>query len=115
ALVAGGSPHLVGCASFARLAAAQPQRVLPVEWGASGGGYEVDVAVSAVDRKWLLKDLTTLVAQEDAHVADIRSDVHGDGRVQLRMRLRVSDYGQLATLLGKLDALPGVERAQRLG
>jgi len=31
------------------------------------------------------------------------------------MRLRVSDYGQLSTLLGKLDALPGVERAQRLG
>jgi len=111
----GVTVHRAGCASFARLAAAQPQRVLPVEWGASGGGYEVDVAVSAVDRKWLLKDLTTLVAQEDAHVADIRSDVHGDGRVQLRMRLRVSDYGQLATLLGKLDALPGVERAQRLG
>ena len=35
--------------------------------------------------------------------------------LHLRMRLRVSDYGQLSTLLGKLDALPGVERAQRLG
>ena len=111
----GVTVHRAGCAAFARLAAAQPQRVLPVEWGAAGGGYEVDVAVSGIDRKWLLKDVTTLIAQEDAHVADIRSDLRGDGRVQLRMRLRVSDYGQLSTLLGKLDALPGVERAQRLG
>ncbi|HET6395928.1 MAG TPA: TGS domain-containing protein [Pseudoxanthomonas sp.] len=109
-------PHQVGRALHElERAAAQPQRVLPVEWGAAGGGYEVDVAVSGIDRKWLLKDVTTLIAQEDAHVADIRSDLRGDGRVQLRMRLRVSDYGQLSTLLGKLDALPGVERAQRLG
>jgi GTP pyrophosphokinase len=107
--------HRADCAAFARLSAAQPQRVLPVEWGSAGGGYEVDVAVSGVDRKWLLKDVTTVIAQEDAHVADIRSEARADGLVQLRMRLRVSDYGQLSTLLGKLDALPGVERAQRLG
>ncbi|KAF1691990.1 RelA/SpoT family protein [Pseudoxanthomonas koreensis] len=111
----GVTVHRARCASFARLAAAQPQRVLPVEWGRAGGGYEVDVAVSGIDRKWLLKDVTTLIAQEDAHVADIRSDVRGDGRVQLHLRLRVADYGQLSTLLGKLDALPGVDRAQRLG
>jgi len=111
----GVTVHRAGCASFARLAAAQPQRVLPVEWGSAGGGYEVDVAVRGVDRKWLLKDVTTLIAQEDAHVADIRSELNADGRVQLRMRLRVGDYGQLSTLLGKLDALPGVERAWRAG
>src|SRR5690606_7439664 len=107
----GVTVHRAGCASFTRLATAQPQRVLPVEWGSAGGGYEVDVAVSGVDRKWLLKDVTTLVAQEDAHVADLRSDADKDGRLELRMRLRVSDYGQLSTLLGKLDALPGVEHA----
>jgi GTP pyrophosphokinase len=111
----GVTVHRADCAAFARLSAAQPQRVLPVEWGSAGGGYEVDVAVSGVDRKWLLKDVTTVIAQEDAHVADIRSEARPDGLVQLRMRLRVSDYGQLSTLLGKLDALPGVERAQRLG
>ena len=111
----GVTVHRAGCASFARLAAAQPQRVLPVEWGSSGGGYEVDVAITGVDRKWLLKDVTTLVAQEDAHLSDIRSEVGSDGRCQLQLKLRVTDYGQLSTLLGKLDALPGVEQARRLG
>jgi GTP pyrophosphokinase len=41
--------------------------------------------------------------------------VRNSGRAHLRLRLKVSDYGQLSTLLGKLDALPGVSEARRLG
>jgi GTP pyrophosphokinase len=101
---------------LARLAAANPPRVLPVEWGKLGGSYEVDVLIRAVDRRWLLKDITNLIAQEEAHVLEINSDnVRDSGRAQLRLRLKVADYGQLATLLGKLDALPGVNEVRRLG
>ncbi|HSX63854.1 MAG TPA: bifunctional (p)ppGpp synthetase/guanosine-3',5'-bis(diphosphate) 3'-pyrophosphohydrolase, partial [Pseudoxanthomonas sp.] len=70
----GVTVHRADCAGFSRLAAANPQRVLPVEWGRVGGGYEVDVQITAIDRKWLLKDITTLIAQEDANVLDINSD-----------------------------------------
>ena len=112
----GVTVHRADCAALARLAAASPQRILPVEWGQAGGGYEVDVVVDAVDRRWLLKDITNLIAQEDAYVLDIHSDnVRNSGRAHLRLRLKVSDYGQLSTLLGKLDALPGVSEARRLG
>ena len=47
---------------------------------------------------------------------DIHSEALRDsGRARFRLRLRVADYGQLSMLLGKLDALPGVEEAMRLG
>ncbi len=112
----GVTVHREDCAAFLRLSAAHPQRVLPVEWGRSGGGYEVDVRIDGMDRKWLLKDITTLIAQEEAHVLDIHSDQReGGGKVHLRLRLRVEDFGQLSTLLGKLDALPGVHAARRSG
>jgi GTP pyrophosphokinase len=112
----GVTVHRTDCAALARLQATSPQRILPVEWGQAGGGYEVDVVVDAVDRRWLLKDITNLIAQEDAYVLDIHSDnVRNSGRAHLRLRLKVSDYGQLSTLLGKLDALPGVSEARRLG
>ena len=112
----GVTVHRVDCVALSRLAAAHPERVLPVEWGRAGSGYEVDVMVRAVDRRWLLKDITNLIAQEDAYVTEINSDnLRESGRVQLRLRLKVSDYGQLSTLLGKLDALPGVDDARRLG
>ena len=112
----GVTVHRADCPALARLAAANPQRVLPVEWGEAGGGYEVSVVVRAIDRRYLLKDVTNLIAQEEAHVLEINSDnVRDSGQAQLRLRLKVSDYGQLATLLGKLDGLPGVHEVRRLG
>ncbi|MEN5118387.1 bifunctional (p)ppGpp synthetase/guanosine-3',5'-bis(diphosphate) 3'-pyrophosphohydrolase [Luteimonas sp. TWI662] len=109
----GVSVHRRDCPSFLRLSSGQPQRVLPVEWGEQSGGHESDVVVEAVDRRHLLKDLSNLIAQEDVHVLAIQSEHHRLSRVQLRLRLRVSDYGQLARLLGKLDSVPGVELARR--
>jgi GTP pyrophosphokinase len=110
----GVSVHRADCAGFLRLAAKQPQRVMPVEWGGkAAGGHEAEVAVDAVDRKHLLKDVTNLIAQEDAHVLGITGDVGRGVRLRLRLRLRVRDFGQLSRLLGKLEALPGIERAQR--
>lgn len=110
----GVSVHRPGCPAFERLAATQPQRVLPVEWGRKGSGYEVDIEVLALDRKWLLKEVTNVIAQGNAHVLSIRSDVERNGaQVRLRLRLRVGDYGQLSSVLGKLSSLPGVEYAQR--
>ena len=112
----GVSVHREDCKSLARLAAAQPQRRLPVEWGRAGGGYDVDVVVVALDRKSLLKDLTNLIAQADVHIGGIASDAaHRSGQVRLKLRLRVADFGQLSALLGKLAAVPGVHEANRAG
>ena len=111
----GVSVHRPGCASFLRLAAKEPARVLPVEWGARSGGHEVSIRVDAMDRKWLLKDVTTLIAQQGIHVLGLHADQlrGGHGRVRLNVRVRVADYGQLGLLLGRMEALPGVESARR--
>ncbi|WRL52141.1 bifunctional (p)ppGpp synthetase/guanosine-3',5'-bis(diphosphate) 3'-pyrophosphohydrolase [Luteimonas sp. R10] len=110
----GVSVHRADCAVLQRMAARQPQRMLPVEWGHTRGAHDADVTVEGVDRKHLLKDLTNLIAQEDAHVLAISSEaVRGLGRMRLRMQLRVQDYGQLSRLLGKIEGIAGVERAWR--
>lgn len=109
----GVSVHRADCAAFLRLSATQPQRVLPVEWGRSGGGHVAAVNVEAVDRRWLLKDLTNLIAQDDAHVLSIRSDALDGSRVRLQLQLRVRDHEQLTRLLGRIDSLPGVEAVRR--
>ena len=112
----GVSVHRADCATLLRLVAAEPGRRMPVEWNRGQPiAREVDLVVDAADRRFLLKDVTNLIAQEDAHVLDIRSDANaarGD-RVRLHLRLRVSDFGQLSRLLGKLDGLPGVDAARR--
>ena len=109
----GVSVHRPDCAAFLRLSAAQPQRVLPVSWGRQDGLHEATAVVDAVDRRHLLKDVSNVIAQEDAHVASIRSDAGRHGRVRLRLQLRVDGYDQLSRVLARLDALPGVEHARR--
>ena len=85
-----------------------------MDWGRAGSAYEVDVEVLAVDRKWLLKEITNLIAQGNAHVTRIHSEQQRNAaRIRFLMRLKVDDYGQLSTLLGKLASLPGVEQARR--
>jgi GTP pyrophosphokinase len=109
----GVSVHRSDCASFLRLSASQPQRVLSVEWGRSGGSHTASVVVDALDRRWLLKDLTNLIAQDDAHVLSIQSERQEGSRVRLRLQLRVRDHEQLSRLLGRVDSLPGVEQVRR--
>ncbi|TXK62634.1 bifunctional (p)ppGpp synthetase/guanosine-3',5'-bis(diphosphate) 3'-pyrophosphohydrolase [Alkalisalibacterium limincola] len=109
--------HRAGCASLQRLAARHPERVLSVEWGRSGGtSYGVDALVVGADRRWLLKDLTTLIAQSGVHVLSVNSSVDSSRSVvEIRFGLKVDDFEQLSGLLGKLVAVPGVYSAQRIG
>src|SRR5690606_38211635 len=70
----GVSVHRPGCAAFLRLAAKEPARVVPVEWGTRRSGQNVAIRIEAVDRKWLLKDITTLVAQVGVHALGLHTD-----------------------------------------
>jgi len=113
----GVSIHRRNCAGLQRLVAAQPERELPVNWGqAETSRYDVGVQIRAHDRKWLLKDLTNVIAQAEVSILGIQSQSDdARGLVDLRLSLRVSDFGQLSQLLGKLDAVAGVQDARRLG
>jgi len=113
----GVSIHRKNCPSLQRLVSAQPERELPVNWGqAASSKYEVNVQIRAFDRKWLLKDVTNVIAQAEVNILGITS--HSDesrGLAEIRLTLKVSDFEQLSQLLGKLDAVPGVQDARRLG
>ncbi|AWG45313.1 RelA/SpoT family protein [Xylella fastidiosa] len=113
----GVTVHRADCAVLMRLNAMHPQRVLLVEWGSQlSGSYEVEILVRAVNRRWLLKDIADVIAQEDAHMLEMSSDAFRDsGYLQFRVRLRLSHHRQLAALLGKLDGLSGVNEVRRMG
>ena len=112
----GVSIHRSGCPSLAYLLQNHPERALPVNWGSrEDGKYEVAILIRAYDRKWLLKDLTNLIAQANVHIAGVNTLSQGGATTELKMNLKVSDFDQLSTLLGKLDAVPGVIEARRSG
>jgi len=112
----GISVHRADCAALSRLVARDPDRAMPVSWGRAGGSFAVDIALTVLDRKSLLKDVTTLIAQEGIHIAAIRSRAdEGLGLADVRLTLKVSDFEQLSRLLGRLAGVAGVRDARRLG
>lgn len=112
----GVSVHRADCASLARLRTRDPSRVIEVEWGnRREQAYEVDVLVKGYDRKWLHKDITNVIASANAHLLAVNTRVDAvSGLATMNFALRVTDYGQLSGLLGKLAAVPNVIEARRM-
>jgi GTP pyrophosphokinase len=107
--------HRSNCRNLARLAARAPERLLQVDWGRSGGRrFPVEIVLHAMDRRGLLRDVTTLVAEEKINIERLAS--RGDtaqGSADLSLRIEVTGLEELTRLLARLSALPGVISARR--
>ena len=110
----GASIHREDCASFKRLAAATPERVLDVRWGsaAAGRGYSVEIAVVAQDRPGLLRDIGDALARERINVTAVRTQSRDDVAF-MHFMFEVSDLAQLKRAFGVVKEVPGVIRAAR--
>ncbi|TLY52788.1 MAG: bifunctional (p)ppGpp synthetase/guanosine-3',5'-bis(diphosphate) 3'-pyrophosphohydrolase, partial [Gammaproteobacteria bacterium] len=112
----GVSIHRADCASFARLAARDPSRVIVVEWGgAQGASYDIDLVVRGYDRKGLHKDVTNVIAAANINLIAVNARVDAaTALVSMEFTVRVSDFEQLSSLLGRLSAVPNVIEARRV-
>jgi GTP pyrophosphokinase len=113
----GVSIHRTSCASLRRLMSLHEDRCLPVNWGQSDKSrYLVNVVVRAFDRKWLLKDITNIIGQNEVQIQGVDSKIDGShGMAEINFLLKVTDFEQLSDLLGRLSAVPGIQDARRLG
>ncbi|MDO1528108.1 bifunctional (p)ppGpp synthetase/guanosine-3',5'-bis(diphosphate) 3'-pyrophosphohydrolase [Fulvimonas sp. R45] len=113
----GVSVHRADCASLARLAAREPDRVIEVNWGrAAAQAYEVDIELRGYERKGLQKDVASVVSNANVGIIASSSRLFTrTGEVEMRFTLRVRDFEQLSTLLDRLVALPNIVDARRVG
>jgi GTP pyrophosphokinase len=113
----GVSVHRANCASLARLARRDPDRVIDVSWGqAAAQAYEVNVQLNGYDRKGLQKDVVGVISNANIGIIASSSRLFAaTGEVEMRYTLRVRDFEQLSALLDRLAALPNVVEARRIG
>jgi GTP pyrophosphokinase len=113
----GVSVHRANCASLARLARRDPDRVIDVSWGqAAAQAYEVTIQLNGYDRKGLQKDVVGLISNANIGIIASSSRLfERTGEVEMRYTLRVRDFEQLSALLDRLAALPNVVEARRVG
>jgi GTP diphosphokinase / guanosine-3',5'-bis(diphosphate) 3'-diphosphatase len=93
----------------------EKERLIPVQWGQSDLLYPVKIQVDAWDRVGLVRDISTLVAEEKVNIASANL-VNGNGqRVSLFMTLQTKGLAQLSEILKKIDGVKGVISVTRAG
>jgi GTP pyrophosphokinase len=108
----GVSVHREDCASLARLAEGQPERLIDAEWGKGEGTYTVDMTVTAVDRRGLLRDIGDALAREKISVTAVRTQSR-DELAFMRFTFDVANLGQLKRAFAVVRELKGVIRVAR--
>jgi GTP pyrophosphokinase len=104
--------HRVDCPNV--LNAAEPERLVPVSWGDHGADtLPVTVHIKAWDRVGLLKDVSTLLADERVNIVTVTTNTHDDRTVSLFATIEVAGIGQLSTILQKLEGIRDVYEVRR--
>lgn len=109
----GVSVHRVDCHSYAALAQRHPERVIDVDWGATGDAvYPVDLSVRAHDRSGLLRDLSEVFARLRLNVVGVNTQSR-QSLAHMVFTVEIRDGSQLARALTALGEVPGVESVER--
>ncbi|KTC86780.1 GTP diphosphokinase [Legionella brunensis] len=111
----GVSVHKQDCPNIIHASEKQRQRFLQVNWGSSTRDhYVVDVLIKAFDRAGLLRDVTSLLANEKAHVYALQTQSHKqDNTAHIKLTVEIDGLSSLSRLLNKLEQIPNVLEARR--
>ncbi len=95
----------------------EPDRWMPLSWGVRPGHvYPVQIRVAAHDRKGLLRDIADLVATEGINLTSTSARTEeNEGTAIIDTTLQISNAEQLVRILAKIERLPFVLTARRLG
>ena len=93
----------------------EKERLVAVEWGQTDSLYPVNIQVEAWDRVGLIRDITTIVAEEGINIASVSSVHHDDHTVAEYFTLQTKDLAQLSRLMAKIDGIRGVIGVSRVG
>jgi len=93
----------------------EKQRLVPVEWGKTDSLYPVRIQVEAWDRVGLMRDITTIVAEEKVNIASFSLTNHHDHTISLDFIMETEGLAQLSRLMRKIEAVKSVLNIARIG
>jgi GTP pyrophosphokinase len=93
----------------------EKQRLVPVEWGKTDSLYPVRIQVEAWDRVGLMRDITTIVAEEKVNIVSFSLTNHHGHTISLDFTLETEGLAQLSRLMRKIEAVRSVLNIARVG
>jgi GTP pyrophosphokinase len=111
----GVSIHRQDCGNFLGLNLRYPERIVEIGWGQQDtGAYPVDLTLHAFDRSGLIRDITSVLADDHANVIDLKS--HTDKKsmqVVMDISIEISDLPTLSTAITRLEQISNVVSVRR--
>ena len=116
--------HRRSCTNFQHMAEQAPQRVIAVDWNASSASgsagqdsrFAIDLAIEAIDRPGLLRDVTEVLAKEKLNVVGAHTQTVRDARgsfAHMLFTVEVARTDALDRVLSLIAKVPGVQGVRR--
>ncbi|MGE5240365.1 MAG: GTP diphosphokinase [Bacteroidota bacterium] len=106
--------HRQDCPNALRHHAEHDERLIEVGWGAdTGQTYPVEVELTAHDRAGLLRDITSLLANEKINVLGVSTVTDKNQVAHMTFTLDIPNIETLSRILALLDQIPNVTEVRR--
>ncbi len=93
----------------------EKDRLIPVDWGETDSLYPFKIQVEAWDRVGLVRDITTIVAEEKINIASVSLTNNEDHTATTLLTLETANLEQLSRVLAKIEGIRGVISATKIG
>jgi GTP pyrophosphokinase len=112
----GVSVHSVSCPNVLNLLF-DPERRIDVAWDKNGdtSPYTVRLRISVADRRGILADVSSRVADIDTNIKEIEATADADRQGQIRMTVEINDVKHLDRVLKAIRNVEGVQTVERVG
>ena len=107
--------HCQDCGNFLSLNGRNPERVIEVDWGESGhASYPAELKLYAYDRQGLLRDVSSVLADEKVSVLSVRSKLDKKQmQAILDLSVEVPGLPSLSRIISRLEQVPNVTSVRR--
>ncbi|MBU2678609.1 MAG: bifunctional (p)ppGpp synthetase/guanosine-3',5'-bis(diphosphate) 3'-pyrophosphohydrolase [Gammaproteobacteria bacterium] len=111
----GVTVHRQDCGNFLGLNRRYPERIVDISWGKQqSGAYPVDLTLHAFDRSGLIRDITSVLADDDANVIELKSRTDKKSmQVVMDISIEIRDLPTLSTAITRLEQLSNVVSVRR--
>jgi GTP pyrophosphokinase len=92
----------------------EKERLIAINWGAQRlEQYPVTVRIEAWDRVGLLRDISTVVADDKVNMTSVLTTTHSDRTVTLLVTLTINSVAQLSRVLTRIESVRDVYEVRR--
>jgi len=107
--------HRENCPNMLRYSNHCPERVIKIDWGQRlDHAYPVEIQIMAFDRQGLLRDITSILANDQVNLIAANTLSEKDGPIaRMNLTLEIRDIEMLSRVLAKISQLPNVMEAKR--